>query len=154
MGIFNKSNKIIAPCKGEVIKLKDVCDEVFSTGIMGQGFGVIPEENDIISPIEGEVANAYETGHAYIIKGSGGVEVLVHIGINTVELEGEYLEPRVKVGMRVKQGQRLAYADTVKILERGYDPTVIVVFTEGAENLKINYKMAQGGEQIGEYTSK
>ncbi|MBO5287660.1 MAG: PTS glucose transporter subunit IIA [Clostridia bacterium] len=156
MSIFNRGRGIITPCGGEVIRLEDVCDEVFSSGVMGKGFGVHPEENEIVSPIDGEIVNAYDTGHAFIIQSEDGLEVLVHIGINTVELEGEYLEPRVKKGMKIRQGDKLAYADTVKILERGYDPTVVVVITnsEKLSSLKVTRTHASPKEQVATYKTK
>ena len=148
--------KLVATCSGEVIKLEDVCDEVFSSGTLGLGFGIIPEGKDFVSPVSGRVTNAHESGHAYLIAGRDGLEILVHIGIDTVELEGEYFSPVVKGGMNAKQGDKLAYADTEKILERGFDPVTMTVITnpEMIDRFEITYGKVKAGDTVMEYTLK
>ena len=147
---------LLATCSGEVIKLEEVCDEIFSSGIMGSGFAIIPDGKDFISPIDGKVTNAHEACHAYMITGKNGVEVLIHIGVDTVELEGEYFSPVVKEGMSVSQGDKLTYADTEKILERGYDPVTMVVVTnpEMIDKFKITFGKVNAGDVVLEYTLK
>ena len=83
-----KNKSIVSPVDGEVIELENVCDEVFSSGIMGVGFGIIPSSKKFFSPASGKVENAYKTGHAYTIVTDDGLDLLIHIGIDTVELEG------------------------------------------------------------------
>ncbi|MBQ7226303.1 MAG: PTS glucose transporter subunit IIA [Clostridia bacterium] len=156
MSNIDKKQTLLAACEGEAIKLEDVSDEVFSSGVLGKGFGILPSNNDFFSPIDGVVSNAYETGHAYMITGDDGLEVLVHIGINTVELDGEYFSPVVKTGMRVSKGDKLTYADTEKILSRGFDPVAVVVVTnsEKIEQLKITYGKVTPKDAVMEYTVK
>ena len=153
---MDEKQTLLAACSGEVIKLSDVCDEVFSSEMLGKGFGIIPDGKDFYSPISGVVTNAHEAGHAYMITSDEGVELLVHLGINTVELEGEYFSPVVKVNMRVSQGDKLAYADTEKILSRGFDPVcvVIVTNTEKIDKLKITYGKVNPKDTVMEYTIK
>ena len=104
MSIFQKKKKtIVSPCKGEIIELKDIKDEVFSSGLLGYGFGVKSTQGEVFSPIDGVVSSVYDTGHAYTIEGKDGLEVLVHIGIDTVELGRELFCPRVKQGDKVKK---------------------------------------------------
>ena len=151
-----ESNKrdIFAPCSGEAIRLEDVCDEVFSSGMLGKGFAIIPSEKDFFSPCDGIVSNAHDTGHAYVIKSKDDLEVLVHIGINTVELNGEFFSPVVKSNMKVSSMDKLAYADIDNILSRGYDPVTVIIITnpEKIGYFKINYGKIKAGEPVAEYT--
>ena len=126
---MKEKQKLLAPCDGEIIPLEGVMDEVFSSGIMGEGFAVLPSAKAFYSPISGRVENAYKTGHAYSITSKDGLEVLVHIGIDTVELDGELFESRVAIGDEIKAGEEIAIADVDKILERGFDPVCVVVVT-------------------------
>ena len=145
---------IYAPCDGEAIKLVDVSDEVFSSGIMGEGFGVLPSENKVRSPVSGKIENAYKTGHAYTILSDDGLDVLVHIGIDTVELQGRYFEKKVSSGDKVKKGDLLAVADVEKILESGFDPVCIVVISnsEKMNTTETNYGKCNSGNEIIKYT--
>lgn len=137
---MENKNKILSPCDGEIIKLEFVSDEVFSSGIMGEGFGVLPSNGKIYAPVGGRVENIHRAHHAYSISSEDGFDVLVHIGIDTVELDGECFEPLVEIGEEVEAGDLLAKANIDKILEKGFDPVVVVVISaEGKiENAKIN----------------
>lgn len=156
MSNLDKKQTLLATCGGEVIKLDCVSDPVFSSGALGKGFAIIPDGKDFLAPVEGKVVNAHEAGHAYLLAGRDGLELLVHIGIDTVELEGEYFSPAVKAGMSIKQGDRLAYADTEKILSRGYDPVAVNIITnpEMIDQFKITYGKIKAGEAVLEYTLK
>lgn len=115
--------------EGEVISLKDVKDQAFSSEALGKGIGVVPKDGTIVSPVEGEVTVVFPTKHAIGIKTETDVEVLIHIGIDTVELDGEHFENFVKVGDKVTVGQKIAEVDLSELKEKGYDPTVMVVVT-------------------------
>lgn len=156
MSNIDKKQTLLATCSGEVVKLEDVCDEVFSSGVLGKGFAIIPSGSDFFSPASGIVSNAYDTGHAYMISSKDGLEILVHIGINTVELDGEFFSPIVKTNMSLSQGDKLAYADTSNILSRGYDPITVVIVTnpEKIEKLKITYGKVNALDPVMEYTLK
>ncbi|MBQ3040495.1 MAG: PTS glucose transporter subunit IIA [Clostridia bacterium] len=148
----NKS-AICAPCDGEVIKLEDVTDEVFSSGVMGDGFGVLPSSKRILSPVSGKIENAYKTGHAYTIVSDDGLDVLVHIGIDTVELEGRFFEKKVTSGEQIKKGDVLAIADIEKILEAGFDPVCVVVASNSDKmnNIEMNYGKCYSGDEVMKY---
>lgn len=118
-----------APCDGDVIALADVADPVFSSGAMGAGIGVRPASGDIVSPVSGKVIVAMDTGHAFGIRTDNGVEVLVHVGIDTVSMKGDGFTSHVVKGQQVDAGQPLLTADLAKIAAAGYDPTVILVVT-------------------------
>jgi PTS system beta-glucosides-specific IIC component len=120
---------VLAPVTGSVIALADVPDKVFASGAMGAGVGIMPEEDAIYSPVTGTVQAVMKTGHAYGIKSDEGVEVLVHIGIDTVQMKGDGFEAAVTRGQRVEAGALLATMDRAKILAAGYDSTTLMVVT-------------------------
>lgn len=133
---FTKS-EIGVPVKGRAVALSKVNDKAFSTEALGKGIAIQPEENIIHSPVEGEVVSLFPTCHAIGIQTSYGIEVLIHIGIDTVELEGKCFSSFVKQGDHVKQGDALIQADFEEITKAGYDTTVIMVITNTADYLDV-----------------
>lgn len=133
---FTKT-EIGVPVKGRAVALAQVNDKAFSTGALGKGIAIQPEENMIYSPVEGEVVSLFPTNHAIGIKTSYGIEVLIHIGIDTVELEGKYFEGLVKQGDHITLGEPLIKADFEQIAKEGYDTTVIMVITNTADYLDV-----------------
>lgn len=127
---FIKKERILSNvANGKIIKLEDVPDEVFSQKILGDGFAVIPTSGNIFSPADGTVTDVPDSLHAYCITTDDGLEVLVHIGIDTVELKGEFFTALVKAGDKIRRGEGIAYADIDGIAEKGYNPTAMVVIT-------------------------
>ena len=120
---------IASPAAGKVVPMAEIDDPVFSAGTLGDGVGIVPEDNDVYSPVSGTIVSAMKSGHAYGIKTEDGVEVLVHIGINTVKMKGEGFAPAVKKGDTVKQGELLATVDFDKVKEAGYDTTIVLAVT-------------------------
>ena len=122
---------IAAPVSGEAESLKNVNDPVFSTEAMGRGAAIVPDATDgtIYAPVSGIISVAYETKHAYGIQSDKGAEVLIHVGIDTVNLKGKHFTSDVKQGEHVEKGQKLGTADISAIVSDGYDPTVMVVVT-------------------------
>ncbi len=143
----SKEHSIVAVCDGTVIPLDNVSDEVFSTKVLGDGCAIVPKSNIIRSPGEGEIISVADTGHAYCIGLVNGPEVLVHIGIDTVELKGEGFTPRVKEGEKVYPGAVIAEADFEFIKSKGYDTTVITIITntDAVSSMSINSQEAKGG---------
>lgn len=133
---FTKT-EIGVPVKGRAVALAQVNDKAFSTGALGKGIAIQPEENMIYSPVEGEVVSLFPTNHAIGIKTSYGIEVLIHIGIDTVELEGKYFEGLVKQGDHITLGEPLIKVDFEQIAKEGYDTTVIMVITNTADYLDV-----------------
>ncbi|MFT8318769.1 MAG: beta-glucoside-specific PTS transporter subunit IIABC [Sporolactobacillus sp.] len=123
------ASTIYCPLEGQAVPLKTVNDPVFRSEAMGKGVGIIPDSGQLVSPIDGEVSVVFPTGHAYGLKSEEGVEVLIHIGINTVELNGKYFEASVKVGDTVSKGDLLGTFEPDKIKDAGYDPTTMVLIT-------------------------
>lgn len=118
-----------SPVIGRVIPLTEVKDEVFASGMVGAGVGIIPESGELVAPESGEITMLFETNHAVGMKLENGAELLFHIGIDTVQMEGAGFVSFVKSGDYVKRGQKLIEFDLQKIIEAGFDPTVICVVT-------------------------
>lgn len=137
--VANVDNEnIAAPVDGQVKDLGDVNDQVFSTKLMGDGAAIVPSDGTIYSPVDGQVTVAYETKHAYGLKSKDGAEVLIHIGIDTVNLKGEGFESFVKQGQTVKAGDKLGTVDLAKVKAEGYDTTVMVVVTNTNNYASVN----------------
>lgn len=120
---------IHAPVAGEIIPLAEIPDETFASGVLGIGFGVRPSTGEVYAPFNGTVENVFETGHAIGLKSEKGTELLIHVGINTVTMQGEGFSPCVKNGDRVREGDVLLRFDTDSIRRHGLDPTVAVIVT-------------------------
>lgn len=130
----NLADEIVnAPVSGTAIKLEDVNDQVFSSKLMGNGAAIVPSDTTIYAPISGTITVAYETKHAYGIKSDNGAEILIHLGIDTVNLRGQYFDAKVSQGQHVTAGEPLGSFDIEKIADAGYDPTLIMAITNTAD---------------------
>lgn len=127
---------LACPVKGKVIPVTEVKDEVFASQGMGDGVGIIPEDGNVYAPFDGTVEAVFPTGHAVGLS-ANGVEVLIHIGVNTVELNGEGFEAKVEQGAAVKKGDLLVSFDKKFIEEKGYDSTVIFIVTDMGDNSQL-----------------
>lgn len=124
-------NKIIAPVSGKVIPLEEVTDPTFAGKVLGDGFAIVPEDSIIKSPINGTVELMYETGHAVGLSTDDGKEILIHIGIDTVAMNGDGFHIIAKTGQNVKSGDPLVEVDFEKIRKAGKSDSVIVIVTSG-----------------------
>lgn len=131
--IETKELVLESPVKGHVVPVEQVQDEVFASKAMGDGIGIIPEATQVYAPCDGTVEVAFPTGHAVGISTDNGAEVLIHIGLNTVELDGKGFQACVKQGDKVKKGDLLVTFDKKYIECEGYDSTVIFIVTEMGE---------------------
>lgn len=122
-----KTNQLVAPTTGELISIGDVSDEVFSTKVMGDGFAIKPNSDIIVSPTDGEVTNIFPTKHAISITTDSGLEILLHLGIDTVELNGEPFELSVQQGQKISAGDQLLKMDRAAIKKNGKEDTVMLV---------------------------
>ena len=132
-GTVKEKQRIQAPVQGQLVSLDQINDEVFASQQMGKTLAIYPTEEQIVSPGNGQVTALYPTHHAIGLKLDNGAEILLHIGINTVELKGRGFETFVKAGERVRLGQKLLSFDKQIIQAAGYDPTVLVIVTNTAE---------------------
>ena len=124
---------IVSPIVGQMVDLKDVNDPVFSSGAMGQGVAVKPSEGVVYAPADAEVTIAFATGHAYGLKTANGAEILIHVGIDTVSMNGDGFDQKVAQGDKVKAGDVLGTFDTAKIAATGLDDTTMVIVTNTAD---------------------
>lgn len=120
---------VCSPLKGEVKKLSEVNDPTFSQGTLGQGIAVIPSEGKLYAPFDCQVAMVFDTKHAVALVNDSGVEMLIHIGLDTVALNGKYFESKVKANDRVKKGELLVEFDLPAIEEQGYDAVTPILVT-------------------------
>ena len=128
-----QNETIQTPIVGDVVALENVDDPVFSSGAMGQGIAVKPSQGVVYAPADAEVSIAFATGHAYGLKTANGAEILIHVGIDTVTMNGEGFEQKVAQGDKVKAGDVLGTFDSNKIAAAGLDDTTMVIVTNTAD---------------------
>ena len=128
-----QNETLVTPIVGDVVALADVNDPVFSSGAMGQGIAVKPSQGVVYAPADAEVSIAFPTGHAFGLKTTDGAEVLIHVGIDTVSMDGEGFEAKVAQGDKVKAGDVLGTFDSNKIAAAGLDDTTMVIVTNTAD---------------------
>lgn len=142
-----KSSKILSPMTGETVGLGEVPDPVFSQKIVGDGMAVIPSEGKLLSPVDGEIISVADTKHAYGLRTAEGLELLIHVGLETVHLNGECFQVFVKPGDKVKAGDLLAEVDLAYLKERGINPITPVLVCGGFQGQQLN--AAAGPVQAG-----
>lgn len=120
---------LLSPIKGEHIKLNEVPDPAFASGALGSGIGINPTEGSVVAPATGTVTTVFPTGHAIGIETDNGAEILIHIGLDTVNLDGEGFETLVKQGDKVNVGDELVRFDIETITNAGYSISTPVVVT-------------------------
>ena len=142
-----KCSKILSPMTGEAVGLGEVPDPVFSQKIVGDGMAVIPSEGKLLSPVDGEIISVADTKHAYGLRTAEGLELLIHVGLETVHLNGECFQVFVKPGDKVKAGDLLAEVDLAYLKERGINPITPVLVCGGFQGQQLN--AAAGPVQAG-----
>ncbi len=144
-----KKIKIASPLKGKVIKLADMKDEAFASGVLGKGAAIVPEEGKVYAPADGEITALFPTLHAMGIKTDEGAELLIHIGLDTVQLNGEGFEAHIKDGDRIQKGQLLISFDKALLESKGYCLETPVLVTNSEEYLEVA-EMAEGSIMPGD----
>ena len=140
--------QVLSPLTGSAVPLEQVPDPVFSQKIIGDGAAIIPEDGRIFSPVDGEIATITDSLHAYGLRSAQGLELLIHVGLETVALKGEYFRCHVKAGDSVKAGDLIAEVDLEGLKARGINPITPVLICAGLENrsLKANFNHVTGGK--------
>ena len=133
-----QNETLVTPIVGDVVALADVNDPVFSSGAMGQGIAVKPSQGVVYAPADAEVTIVFPTGHAYGLRTANGAEILIHVGIDTVSMNGEGFNPKVNQGDKVKAGDVLGTFDSAKIAAAGLDNTTMVIVTNTADFASVN----------------
>ncbi|HIW57530.1 MAG TPA: sucrose-specific PTS transporter subunit IIBC [Firmicutes bacterium] len=145
-------NTVYSPLDGESVPLSSVNDQTFASGILGNGVAVKPSAGRVVAPFSGEVSTLFDTKHAIGLTGDDGVELLIHVGLNTVELGGRYYDAKVKMGDRVERGQTLIEFDKDEIEKAGYE-TVTPVIISNIDSYK-SMDETLGGVKFGDVLIK
>ncbi len=125
-----KEGQLFAPCTGKCIPMEEIPDEAFSGGLLGKGFGIVPTEGRICSPVNGTLETIAETKHAYTVLTEDGLDVLIHIGVDTVRLKGEGFRSTVSAGQRIRVGEVLAEVELDRIRRMQLSDVVSVLVTD------------------------
>ena len=156
-GLFGKKgddvavdNKVYSPLAGAVVPLTQVNDPVFAEGMMGKGVAIIPTDGRVFAPCNGEVVTMFKTLHAVAIKGDNGAELIVHVGLDTVSLDGKHYVGHVKDGDRVSKGDLLIKFDIDAIKEAGFDIITPVIVTNSADYRDVE-RVDNGTIVVGDY---
>lgn len=148
--VESKSLEIFSAIEGEIISIEDTPDEVFAGKMLGDGFAIKPSDNKVYSPVSGEIKVLFPTLHAIAIETQQGVELLVHIGIDTVELDGEGFSGHVKVGDKVQKGDLLVSfdKDIVETKAKSTITPIIITNMDVIEDISIDYGPKSQGEKV------
>lgn len=145
--LFTKGGTVIgAPMAGRLVSIKEVSDPTFGEEILGKGAAIIPSGNQVYAPIDGKVATVFPTGHAVAVTGHDGTEILIHVGLDTVNLNGEHYTIHVEAEQEVKKGDLLLEADLEQIKAAGYDIITPVVICNSDEFTEIQAEPARDVE--------
>lgn len=123
------AKKLYAPIQGTIVPRNEIPDDTFAAGVLGDGVGIDPEEGVVVAPFDGEISSVTDTKHAIGITGPADMEVLIHVGVDTVNMKGDGFELLVEEGQKVKAGQKLMTFDIAKIKAAGYSPVAAVLLT-------------------------
>ncbi|MED4301745.1 PTS glucose transporter subunit IIA [Geobacillus stearothermophilus] len=126
-----KEETITAPLDGTIMRLEDVPDPVFAQNMMGDGIAIDPADGDVVAPVDGEIIQLFPTKHAIGLRSEAGVELLIHVGIDTVSMNGEGFTAYVKAGDRVKRGDRLLSVDLPLVREKAKSAVTPIIITNG-----------------------
>ncbi|CGG49131.1 MULTISPECIES: PTS sugar transporter subunit IIA [Bacillus] len=159
-GLGSKTNEetIVAPLTGAVKNIEEVPDPVFAGRMMGDGVAIDPTEGVVVSPVDGEIVQLFHTKHAIGIKAKNGTEILIHVGLETVKMEGEGFETHVSEGQAVKAGDKLISFDLELIREKAKSTItpIVITNTDAAESIKTTVGVAatKGSTEVMKVTMK
>ncbi|KAB8128261.1 PTS glucose transporter subunit IIA [Gracilibacillus oryzae] len=134
--LFKKQEKnvdLVSPLTGNVVQLEDVPDQVFSQKMMGDGIAIEPLSNEVVSPVKGEVVDVFKTKHAISLRTEGGAEILIHMGLETVKLDGKGFDIKVSNGDKVEPGDHLATFDIEAVANKNYKTITPIILLNGED---------------------
>lgn len=149
MGLFSKTIELVAPLSGEVIDITKVEDVTFSQKMLGDGIAIVPVNGKLVAPADGTIIQLFHTKHALGLDVKG-IQLLIHVGMNTVELNGEGFTTHVEEGDKVKKGDLLLEIDLDLLREKGYpiETPVVITNMEDIKDLKINTGTVAAGQDV------
>ena len=145
-----KTITIASPLTGQLIDLKEVNDVTFASGLMGKGAAIIPTIGEVVAPEDGEVVSLFRTKHAIGFQTKSGAEILIHIGVDTVKLDGQHFEAHVESGQKVKKGDRLVSFDIEAIKQAGFEVTTPIIITNSDDYIDVQCIFNQDNIQHGD----
>lgn len=151
--IVTEVNTIYAPIEGNVIPMEEIKDETFASGVLGQGVGIVPAKGEVVAPFDGTISTVFDTKHALGLVSKDGVELLIHVGINTVELNGKYYTAKVADGDSIRAGQVLLTFDQEAIKRAGYDITTAVLVTNADDYAKVSVEKTGESKELDKIVS-
>ena len=147
---IKQRNTISSPMTGKLVELKEVNDATFASGLMGKGVAIVPSVGEAVAPEDGEVVSLFRTKHAIGFQTDSGAEMLIHIGIDTVKLDGQHFEAHVEAGQKVKKGERLVSFDIGAIKQAGFEVTTPIIITNSDDYLDVECIFKQDDVQQGD----
>ena len=149
LGFLQKKKVLLSPMNGEIVPLSQVPDEVFSTKMMGDGFAVIPTDGRVVAPADGSIMKVFRTKHALILQSNSGLDLIIHIGLDTVQMNGEGFHILVSEGQTVKAGDPLMEVDLAAVKAAGKETISPVVITnvDDIKGVEIRTGVKKAGEE-------
>lgn len=139
---------LLSPLSGTIIPLSDVNDQTFAAGLLGQGVAIEPTGDRVVAPADSKIEAIFPTGHAVALHTSNGLDVLIHVGLDTVKLAGRHFKVHASVGDQVKQGQVLIEFDRHAISEEGFDVTVPILVCNSVEFASIKGNIGKDVDEL------
>ena len=140
--------KFISPLYGQLVAISEVKDPVFSQKMMGDGFAIVPSSNDVVSPVDATIEVLFPTGHAIGLKTNDGVEILIHLGIDTVKSKSNSFKLLKQVGDKVSAGDPIIQMSLKQLINEGYDMTTPIIFLSGQKLKEMDSRSVQLKEPI------
>lgn len=140
--------KFISPLNGQLVAISEVKDPVFSQKMMGDGFAIVPSSNEVVSPVDATIEVLFPTGHAIGLKTNDGVEILIHLGIDTVKSKSNSFKLLKQVGDKVSAGDPIIQMNLKQLINEGYDMTTPIIFLSGQKLKEMDSRSVQLKEPI------
>lgn len=140
--------KFISPLNGQLVAISEVKDPVFSQKMMGDGFAIVPSSNEVVSPVDATIEVLFPTGHAIGLKTNDGVEILIHLGIDTVKSKSNSFKLLKQVGDKVSAGDPIIQMSLKQLINEGYDMTTPIIFLSGQKLKEMDSRSVQLKEPI------